>query len=56
MSLPFWHAKDTGEYIIKVLKKNCKLSESELAADLLMAEGEFKLYVGKKTSGFSCFL
>lgn len=52
MSLPFWHAKDTDECIIKILKKNCKLSEIELAADLLMAEGEFKVYNGKKTSGF----
>ena len=52
-NLPFWFVPDENKLLLKVAKRNCKLSEEELKADLINAKASFKLYVGKKLSGYS---
>ena len=55
-NLPFWFNKESEECIWKVLKKNCNLTEAELAADMLTCEGEFRLYDNKRLRGFSLYI
>ena len=58
ISLPFWQGAE-GDYLIRVSKANCSLSEDLLESSKILnirVPVDFKYYQGKKSNGFSIHL
>jgi hypothetical protein len=55
VSLPFWQGAE-GEYMLRVSRQNCSLTDEQLTEKAMPCPVEFKYFTGKRQSGYTIYI